>query len=270
MMRVGYFSEPAPGHVNEDYVVAGPSWAAVFDGATPQEGFPIGCVHGVAWVVHHLAGSLASSLTLSELPLSELLARAISATRAQHVDSCDLGNPASPSSTVTVVRQCGELLDYLVLADSPLVLDTVDGLRVVVDDRNAHLPSYEPETVEACRNQPGGYWVASTNPDAAFEALTGTVEVGRLRSAALLTDGASRWVDRFHLGGWQDLMGVLAGVDGPRAVVEEVRQAEVAETDEEVRARGKRHDDATALVAVPTSARREIADRAADKVSVPQ
>ena len=46
---------PAPGMDNEDFVVAGPHFAVVFDGATAVS-VDTGCVHGVRWLVHGLAG----------------------------------------------------------------------------------------------------------------------------------------------------------------------------------------------------------------------
>ena len=61
-MQVSYYCEPSPARAhpteNEDYVVTGPDWAFVLDGATPQPQFPIGCIHGVAWYARQLAGWL--------------------------------------------------------------------------------------------------------------------------------------------------------------------------------------------------------------------
>jgi hypothetical protein len=50
-----------------------------------------------------------------------------------------------------MARRLNEQLDYLTLADSPLILD--DGqVRVIADDRTAHLPDYSPAGVRAARN----------------------------------------------------------------------------------------------------------------------
>ena len=43
-------------------------------------------------------------------------------------------------------------------------------LTPLSDDRIAHLPGGRPYTIElvrSLRNQPGGFWVASTDPEAA-------------------------------------------------------------------------------------------------------
>jgi hypothetical protein len=42
--------------------------------------------------------------------------------KAQHASTCDLDNPASPSSTVALLRGRGAEIDALVLADSPILL----------------------------------------------------------------------------------------------------------------------------------------------------
>jgi hypothetical protein len=76
---------------------------------------------------------------------------------------------ASPSSAVAVLRERGEPVDYLVLCDSPIVLQRTDGtLTPVDDDRTDHLPGGRPyslEPVRASRNRLGGFWVASTAPE---------------------------------------------------------------------------------------------------------
>jgi hypothetical protein len=47
------------------------------------------------------------------------------------------------------------------------------------------------------RNRPGDFWVAAANPAAAYESITGTRPVEDVESLALLSDRASRLVDRF-------------------------------------------------------------------------
>ncbi|XVQ90454.1 hypothetical protein ACQP2K_00855 [Microbispora siamensis] len=156
---------------------------------------------------------------------------------------------------------------WLVLADSVLILDTGQPEpTVITDDREAQvgapyrermdsLDSTSPEHVAAhreyvetlCshRNRDGGFWVASVDPLVSEQALTGSVPVHQVRAAALLSDGASRLVDRFHLATWRDLLDLL-GKAGPDELIRQVRAAEQSDPHGQQWPRGKTYDDATA------------------------
>jgi len=244
--QVTFATEPTPGRLNEDLVVVGAGWAALLDGATAPVGVDSGCVHGVRWLVHRLGAELGRLLLLEpESPLADLLERAIVSTRAAHGSACDLENPDSPSSTVTLLRACEKAVDYLVLCDSPLIIEVDGAVRVVLDERASRLPEHTTSGVRAARNQPGGFWVASTDPRAAHEALLGSFDRAAVGRAALLSDGASRFVERFHLGTWSDLLDLLEKA-GPGELIRRVRAAESAEPADA--RRGKIHDDATAVL----------------------
>lgn len=261
-MQLTYASEPTPGRVNEDYLTAGFNWLVLLDGATPPEGVDSGCRHDVPWLVRHLAGHLAYGLTtVTDSSLPDLLADAIRETCADHANTCDLANPASPSATVIAYRiQAGPSakLEYLALGDSSILLDLGDEVRHVTDDRTDRLVDHSVAGVEAARNTPGtpdrpSFWVASTVPYAAYEAITGSVPVARVRRAALLSDGGARWMDRFMLGKPSELLELLETA-GPSEVIRQVREEELAETEEQRRAhrrRGKRYDDATVALVTP-------------------
>ncbi|MFC4146549.1 hypothetical protein ACFO0M_09810 [Micromonospora mangrovi] len=268
VMRVRSASAPAPGRLeNEDVVFRFGPLVGVLDGATVPDGFDTGCVHGPAWFVRHLAARI--GLAVAARPAATLmscLAAAILAVRADHGDDCDLDHPGTPSTTVCLLREGGEQVDYLVLCDSPLVLDAGGEVSVVADDRldtamadlrrlAAALPGDDPSArfrraVTAQRermNRTHGYWVAATDPDAAYHALTGTLPLrgpGALRRAALLSDGASCAVDQFGLFDWAGLLDVTAA-EGPAGLIDRVRAAE-RDHPERLR-RFKRSDDASVV-----------------------
>jgi hypothetical protein len=242
-MQVSFATEPAPGRPNEDFVGAGADWAVVLDGATAPAGVDSGCVHDVRWLVHRLGAELGRLLLLEPaVALADLLERAIALVRAAHGSSCDLENPDSPSSTVTLLRASEKAVDYLVLCDSPLVVEVGGAVRVVLDGRASRLPERTISGVSAARNRPGGFWVASTDPRAAHEALHGSFDRAAVGRVALLSDGASRFVERFHLGTWSDLLDLLEKA-GPGELIRRVRAAESVDP-----GRGKIHDDATAVL----------------------
>lgn len=257
-MQITYATEAGdPGQPNEDLVIAGPEFVVVLDGATAPADIPSGCIHDVRWLVRHLGGRLAVQLTLDDtghVTLADHLADAIRWVNAQHADMCDLDNPASPSSTVAMLRAHNAAVDTLVLSDSPILLDLATGVRRVADERPGRLPSYKPEDVRDQRNRPGGFWVASTTPEAAHQAVQLSVPADELRRAAVLTDGAARLVERFELVDWTGLLKML-DTEGPAELIRRVRAAEAA-IEPPAGSRGKSHDDATAVLVqlVPASA----------------
>jgi hypothetical protein len=231
--------------VNEDYVMAGMDWALVLDGATPVPGANSGCRHGVPWLVRRLAAGLSRQLTLAKpARLPDLLASAIAETRDAHARTCDLANPDTPSSTVSVVRVRDGFLDYLVLCDSPVLLSHREGVTLIADKRLARLAGGRPLSagqVRAHRNHPGGFWVASTDPEAAYQAVRGSVGLDSVTGAALLTDGVTRLAEWYGYS-WPDIFTRLSDA-GPAALIDLVRAAER----EQPRAGAKQHDDATAV-----------------------
>lgn len=243
-MRVAMTSAAArDGRPNEDFTGAVPTAAVLIDGAGIP-GTEAICRHGVAWYASRLGGRLLGLLSLArDGDLAALLAEAIEQVTDDHRDTCDVANPISPSATVAILRLSGGFVDHLVLGDSFLVLDKVDGAPIVVTDPREVIISraYEAKlaaTVEgsdeyhrllrdlrANRNQPGGFWLAKDDPRAADEAITGRCPVAELSGAVLLSNGASRIVDRFHLADWPGVLALLAS-SGPAEIIHRVRQAE--------------------------------------------
>jgi hypothetical protein len=268
-VRVALATLPAdPGTANEDFAAAAPGAAVLLDGAGVG-GAETGCTHGVAWFSSTLGGLLLASITAHPArPLAECLADSIGLVRSLHEDGCDLAYRASPTSTVVCVRAKAGALEYLVLSDSSLLLADQDGSTSVITDRRLDdvgkrlrgpvdaLPTGTPEHAAALadyrealtglRNRPGGFWIAGPDPRAAEHALTGTASLDSLASVTLLSDGATRLVDRFELADWQEVLAVL-GSCGPDELIRRVRDAENGDPEGRRWPRGKARDDATAL-----------------------
>jgi hypothetical protein len=216
-MQATWASEAGSKRPNEDYVVTGPDWALVLDEATAPAGIDSGCVHDVCWLVRQLAAAVAARMPSASLSLADLLAEAITDVRRAHNGTCDLANPDSPASTVAMCRVNGSALDYLSLADSA-VLHARPGhaAEVFLDERTGDPPGGRPRPNEAARllrNQPGGFWVASTSPEAAYEAVRGTCDLADNSSVLLLTDGVTRLVE-FYGQTW-DCLAAMAAAHGP-------------------------------------------------------
>src|SRR5690349_3343546 len=235
------------GRPNEDFVGAVPGAAVLLDGAGIPGTASI-CSHDAAWYAHRLGGALLGRLSgEDERDLATILAATIDEIAAEHRDTCDITNPASPQATAAIIRAQLGRLDYLLLADSFLLLDRVrGGPQVLTDEREVTArricsaplegltrgtPEYDRirescvQAMRARRNQPGGYWIAKDDPRAAEEAVTGSLPLRNLGSVALLSNGASRIVHPYGLTDWPGVLNLL-GAGGPAAVIRRVRQAE--------------------------------------------
>jgi len=253
--------DPAIG--NEDFVAVGGHGAVVLDGVTPVTREDTGCRHGVAWFARAVGARLFAAAETGR-PLTDCLAEALDGVRKAHETTCDLGHWDSPATTVAAVRWSGEVGEYLVLADSPVVLDERRSgdpsgrePRVIVDDRPSEAgrraaarAGRRPSAREfrtAFRTRPGGYWVAAEDPSVAYEALTGTFDPHIVRRVLVASDGGVRLVDIFGRYTWRQALDVLAD-EGPAAWLRRTRAHE-AELAAAGRGPSKTHDDATVVLA---------------------
>lgn len=269
-MYAAIATEPGdPSKPNEDWVGASPTTLVLLDGLSSPQDTDNGCVHGTPWYVQQLGSRLLIEAADPSRSLQDALAEAIRQVSSLH-PQCDLTRPGAPATTVAILRCRNDsevVVDYLVLSDALAILNTLDGIQVITDDRVESVASparqaalQEPigsrahrsamnDLVAAqrpLRNHPDGYWVASSDPSAAEHALTGSLSRSYLTSAALLSDGASRLVDVFEQVTWRDALALLDG-HGPMQLIQQVRDAEHTDPDGRRWPRYKKSDDATIL-----------------------
>ncbi|GAB2717100.1 hypothetical protein GCM10010442_42660 [Kitasatospora kifunensis] len=264
-MQISAASAPGSERANEDGVFVGLNSVVVLDGLSAPKDLPMGCEHGTPWFVREMGVRLLAAAEAGQ-PLSPSLADTIRDVAGLHSGTCSLEGGAVPATTVTVLRERDDQLDYLVLSDSVLLLDGSAGLEVLTDKRVDDVAgslaadalavpggsSEQAARISALvtaqrqvRNRPGGYWVASTDPTAAEQAITGSVPRSAVRRAALLTDGATRLVDTFGELSWTELLDLLQE-QGPATLIERTRQLEESDPVGARWPRFKRSDDATA------------------------
>jgi hypothetical protein len=260
-MRTELVSEPGdPSRPNEDFAsVALPASGlggslVVLDGVTPPKG-ATGCLHSVPWFTARLGGAVTElAVSCRDLTLPEILSRAILRTAEAHRSSCDLSHPRTPQATVVVARWSPTVVEYLILSDSALLLESPDGtVTPHLDDRLALLPRSARATdalIDATiRNKEGGFFTAAADPTVAARAVTGAVPRAEVRALTALTDGATRWVETFHEGDWTDCF-TYVRKEGAQALVNRVRVLERADAETRTHlGRGKTHDDATVVYA---------------------
>jgi hypothetical protein len=228
-MRVEMSTSPKDPHrPNEDFVGATCTGLVLVDGAGVTPPYP-GCSHGVAWFAQQLGGHLLALIDDGSRDLASVLAQAIVSTASLHPE-CDLTDPSAPFGAVAMVRFSATTAEYLVISDA-VVLFAGESVQVVRDEREFEFARPHRDgprdalinVMRSNRNQPGGYWVAAADPQAAAHALTGVVE--SVGSVVVLSNGASRLVDRYRLASWEDLVD-LVFTEGPDELVRRVRSAE--------------------------------------------
>lgn len=181
----------------------------VIDGATNPDGDPrdtIAYTRTLACTLGQLAAETSS--------LRDMLAKAITAAARSAVRACD--SAALPSAAIGIMRHhpdgTGEaiLLGDITLTYQPagtsepvsISDDRLNSIATIERDRfiaattdqsvssaqRLHLRRKLVAAERACRNQPGGYWIASADPAAAAHALSFTLPPGT--PALLRSDGA--------------------------------------------------------------------------------
>ena len=260
-MRTELVSEPGdPDRPNEDFASVGLPASGqggsliVLDGVTPPKG-ETGCLHSVPWYTARLGGAL-TELTVScrDLSLAEILSRAILRTAEAHATTCDLSHPRTPQATVVLARWSPQDVEYLVLSDSALLAESPSGgLTVILDDRLSRLPRAALATDAmidtTLRNKEGGFFTAAADPSVAARAVTGSLPRADVRTLVALTDGVTRWVEKFDRGDWADCF-TLVRKEGAAELVSRVRALERADAEERTYLRrSKTHDDATVVYA---------------------
>jgi hypothetical protein len=248
-VRLTYATGQGSGESNEDTVATAGDVVVVLDGVSQWHTKESGCVHGTVWYVHRLAESVLDRAA-QDVPLTTAVAEAISDVAKTH-PTCDLDHPWTPAATAVVLRETPTAVEYLVLCDCTLVVETDHGTLAITDTRLAELLRWvrsSPERREhltdgltRLRNHDDGYWVASTDPTAAYNAITGCLPKSILRRAVLLTDGASCLVDDYAQASWDDILALT-----PDELIAQVRHWERTDPEKRRWPRGKVHDDATA------------------------
>ncbi len=242
-------------------MVAADDVTVVLDGVSQWYTKESGCRHGTVWYVERLADRIldraagrTTDPATGTVPLAEAVGHAIGDVADLHRDTCDLTHPWGPSATVAVLRERADEVDYLILADCVIVVQTDESVTALTDlrladlldrlrrpDASAEERSHLGDGLQRLRNRPDGYWVAMADPETAAHAVTGSFARDKIRRAAVLTDGASCLVDDYGQATWAQLLDL-----GPRGLIDEVRRCERGDPDRVRWRRGKVHDDATA------------------------
>lgn len=254
---------------NQDRYIVGEGFAVALDGATSVAGDRS---HDPGWYAGRLGDVLARTLP-SGASIPDLVAAAIEEVR----DTDHLVPETSPTCTVAIARwSSADTVESYVLCDSIVVTLHGDGTEAVHSDdevgdvlgakrdeyrarlasgrgyddgHRALLIDLQKEQAR-WRNRPGGYYVAGTDPEAAYHGVMSTADRARVAGLVLATDGVDPGRHP-RAGTWREIYDE-AMTHGPDRVLQDLHAAEATDPDGRRWVRSKRHDDKT-LIVVPLS-----------------
>jgi hypothetical protein len=267
---------PGGSGINEDAVGCSGNLAWVIDGATPLSRERLTYAPSDArWLVDFVqrelrtAGEERDPRSLEEIiaEIAQKVRRASGGWRAQP--------KFPPSAALGLARNCGEAIEYFVLAD---VVVAVDGRFQAawsddaVDRANVEAISSFEETLRATgsyeqsiaavrplmrrqretrMNVDGGYWVLADDPRAAERAIRGSVRARDISRVLLCTDGFARAVQLLQLfGSWADFFAANRPLGD---VLDDIRSVEANDPECLRFPRWSVSDDASALLLTPSS-----------------
>lgn len=251
-----------PFHASDDKVFITQNAVILLDGASAYAPVPVSPSSYAETLGRHLHDHLDHD---ADIDLADALADSIAATTIQ----LNLTAGTSPSSTVTILRRRDEHVDVLMLGDNLVVAPG----RTITDPRLGHLDiperrQYRQRLADgagfddthrallvalqrrqaARRNRPGGYWIAETDPAAAYQAIRATIPADQIPWAIVATDGAYTPMEHLGITDWPDLS-TLPGEELHRILTHCHAWEDDVDPDAQTRPRAKRHDDKT-LVAI--------------------
>lgn len=263
--------------VCEDRIGVSGSLAWVIDGATPLSDTRLtDSASDAAWLAERLDYHLrALSRETGENQTLTMITEQLFALVARDAANEWMGEPESPpSAALGLVRNHGTYIDYLVLADVTVHVSphgpTVSDDRVEASTRDSMAllreelsRTHEHETAMqivrpsllasrvADMNRPGGYWVASTDPESAKHAICGRVPSRADTRVLMCTDGFSRAWNTFPH--FSDAGEVVVSAHSAREVLERIRNEESADVECVRYPRWNVHDDAAVLILTPST-----------------
>jgi hypothetical protein len=228
--------------------------------------------------VHALHQALVQSLSEGQPALNRLLESAIRYVRTEHQKECEHPSHRKPSAAVAIFRCSSESIEYLVLGDASIVLESSEGVVHVTDQRMHRIAKDLRHTIldrlqqgrgyddpvrtallrdlveqeQRARNTASDYPIAAYEPRAAFDSITESLPFSSseptIDRAILLSDGAERVVFPFGLcSDWREFM-KLVSVQGPAVCIEMIRDAELFDRSGHQYPRTKFSDDASIVL----------------------
>lgn len=271
MKKLYSYTEKGTGKYNEDAVGFFGNVAWAIDGATSI--FPNSYLshekNDIIWIVEHVEKWLPSFID-NQLSLEEILRKTMEQVRAEAYSKNnqldEVRGYELPTFTVVLIRQIDQRLEYYILGDSGLLIESENKIKHLTDnrlqefsDRNKKVINQlqgnfkldDPKVLKVLQEQrkllntEEGYWIGSIDGRGISQGIKGEMKVNEKTRILCFTDGYSRIFDLFH---FVDIKDVSLAVDFIKNTINQIRSIEMEDRECSIYPRPKISDDLSVIL----------------------
>lgn len=263
--------------VNEDILYTSESMGWVLDAATGLAGKNLtsGETDG-AWFVKQWDEYLKKNIENLDKSIKEIVYDGIDVIKEcfyKEANITEIESILRPSASLVLFRINNEMLEYFLLGDCTLLIQSKDGSTIRVKD--TRLEAFDGKaakcmnearikdslTFEEARefinpmliehrllkNKPEGYWTLEFEKESANNGIEGSMNIGEISAILMLSDGYAAIYDVYKECNELDLIDVI-NKDGLETVYNRIREIEEEDKDCSKFPRFKKGDDASAVL----------------------
>lgn len=212
---------------NEDATHSDSQYLFVLDGATGLFGQTVTpCQSDAQWLSHNFKAYLTTHLSLMDKSLADIVSVGIKNVKSDfEVYKKVEKSEDYPSCSCSIVRINGDFLEYLSMADSPILVQKIDGtVTVIAEERlqvldkislcqaveisktdNISVKDAIPKIAETLKkhrnllNSKDGYHAISIDSNAPYGAVLGSLPLAEIHAVAICSDGFSQHFDTLNI-----------------------------------------------------------------------
>ncbi|WP_280769726.1 protein phosphatase 2C domain-containing protein [Salipaludibacillus daqingensis] len=271
MKKLYAYTEKGTGKFNEDAVGLAENIAWVIDGATSI--FPTSYLshekNDIVWIVEQVEKWFPTFIDHA-LSLEEILKKTMEQVREEALKTNPHIREAKgyelPTFTVVLLRQIEDKLEYFILGDSGLMIESENTIKHLTDtrleefnDRNkkafdelkGNYKLDDPKVLKVLQNQrkllntEEGYWIGSIDGRGISHGIKGEMKLNKKTRVLCFSDGFSRIFDLFHV---IDIDDFSLDVDFVKDTIQQIRTIEKDDSECTTYPRPKKSDDLSVIL----------------------
>lgn len=263
--------------MNEDFVYASKDISFVIDGASGLSGINhIDDSNDVVWFVDFWKNYLINNLADFNFSIEEIVSRGIEEVFRKYKSVAsnfyNISKFDYPSASIAIIRRTKTDFEYFVLGDCTAifklnnnkilkikdsrvtafdqkVISLIENRRYTLDNSNFKFTENESELLISNRmkkNTSGGYYILEFDKNAVKEAITGKIDLNKVREFIMSSDGFSISHETYGIVKEKELFSVLK-LEGPNKLIEKIRSLELENDSIKKFPRLKVHDDCSVM-----------------------